>query len=275
DDVMRVRRLTVVLSHVGGQPLLIEKNASVEEARNMVRRWQRFWAVNGADFSALDGPHRVAAMVKETAYGRWLGSVLRGELGRTSDGRTGLELLKATFAKSLLRFVAALVLGTLLGAIARARWLGRQGSVPRALTDSFVVLASLPVLALVVPLAPKASAAGAFLGTMLLVLWQAALVFAHAPRHPDDEEAGFGPQLLQALALVPPAAPLVMSLVLALECLLGLTGMGVELRLALERGDLHAAIAVTLGCAVFAALSMLLCDALQAVIRPREGGAHD
>jgi len=260
EDVMRVRRLTIVLAHVGGQPLIVDKNGSVEQARQVVQQWRRFWAENGADFSALDGPHRVAAMVKETAYGRWLGSVLRGELGRTTDGRLGLVLLRASISGSLLRFAAIAILGTLLGALA-AYWSRRQGSFARLL-DSSIVLAALPVLALLAPLGPRAG----WLATAMLVLWQAALVAAHTPRARLETAPRFSAELLPALALLAPAAPLLLSLVLGLECMLGLHGLGAELRGALERGDLHAAMAVAVGCAVLAAAGMLLSDAAGSVV---------
>ncbi len=51
---------------------------------------------------------------------------------------------------------------------------------------------------------------------------------------------------LVALALLGPAMPFVASTVLGGECALGLPGLGDELKRALVRSDLHAAMAVAL-----------------------------
>lgn len=261
DDVMRVRRLTTVLAHVGGNPWTIERTASVEEARRVARQWQRWWEEHGSDYSPLDGPNRLAAMVKDTAYGRWLASTVRGELGRTSDGRTGLELLRATALGSALRFAAVLSLGTLLGALAAGRVPRLGNRWATALEGSAIAFAGLPALVLLTPLGPGAGTGAALTATLVLALWHAAHVVAHAPR----SDAGLARQLVPALGLVAPRAPLLAGLVLALECLLGLKGLGAELRRALVAQDLHAAMAVSLGCALLAALGILASDALQAV----------
>jgi peptide/nickel transport system permease protein len=265
DDVMRVRRLTTVLAHVGGQPLTIERTASVDEARRVVRQWQGWWEENGADFSSLDGPHRLAAMVKETAYGRWLSSVLRGELGRARDGRSGLDLLRSASGATALRFGLVLGLGTLLGALGAWQAYQRSGALLRVARAALLSLVALPIVALLAALGPASRGATTVLALTLLVAWQAAHVFVLS-RHSDDEPVGFASQLIAALSLLAPAAPLVFSLVTALECVLGLGGLGLELRAALLGRDLHAAMAVALGGALLSALSLLLGDALQAAL---------
>jgi hypothetical protein len=257
-----------VLAHVGGQDLVIERTASVSEARRVVRDWQRFWEENGADFSPLDGPHRLAAMVKETAYGRWLGSMLRGEFGTTRDGGTGLDLLRPTLLPTLLRYLTVVLLGSLLGAVAVWQGLGRPGLLPRLLRAAALLLASVPVLALVRPLGSGSGAAAA--GLAILVLWQAALVMLHAASTPT---VGLLPRFERAFTLVSPGASLFIGVLLALECLLGLRGLGPVLRGALAREDLHAVMAVTLTCALFAASGMLLSDGLQALLRRRQEAA--
>jgi ABC-type dipeptide/oligopeptide/nickel transport system permease component len=80
---------------------------------------------------------------------------------------------------------------------------------------------------------------------------------------------------LVALALLGPAMPFVASTVLGGECALGLPGLGDELKQALVRSDLHAAMAVALCCAVAAAGAALVADGLRALLTPNEASEEE
>ena len=98
-------------------PFVVERGMTPAEARQVVRQWRRFWEDHGPDFTPLDGPHRLTAMVTQTAYGRWLGSVLRGELGRLNDGGSGLDLLREAAPRTLARLGLVPVLAILVAAM--------------------------------------------------------------------------------------------------------------------------------------------------------------
>ena len=87
DDVARVQRLSSVLTHVTELPVACPAEC---ERRGCARRSSilgaTFWELHGSEYSALDGPRRVAATFVETQYGKWLAAVLRGGLGRTQSG---------------------------------------------------------------------------------------------------------------------------------------------------------------------------------------------
>ncbi len=264
DDVRRVRRLTTVLAHVAGQPWTIERGATVNEAARLVRRWQTWWEVEGSDFTALDGPHRVAAMIKDTAYGHWLLSVVRGELGRTSDGRTGVELLRAAAPRTLGAFGGVLLFGTLLGALVASRISLGLADEHGWLGGGAAVLAALPVAVLFA----RSSGVGTFefvLAVALLVLVHAALVVFTSSRS-GASQAGFRAGLLHAVELSVPQAPVLFGTLLAVECALGRGGLGSELRAAVARADLHALMALSLCGAAASLAAILLADAASALL---------
>ncbi|HEV8245783.1 MAG TPA: hypothetical protein VGP93_08440 [Polyangiaceae bacterium] len=263
DDVRRVRSLSAVLSHVANEPWTVDNDASIAETAALVRRWRQWWDEQGGDYTALDGPHRLAAMIKETAYGRWLGSVLRGELGRTNDGRTGLDLVRKAGPPTLLIFGAVLGLGTLLGAFASARLLRLEPRWQRRCPAVALAFASLPAAALLARFGANGGPLRTVSAVVLLVLGHGALLVAARAGREAHAPFGLRSELRDALLWVSPQAPAVASAVLAAECGLGLPGLGPELRAALSRADLDALMAVSLCCAVAALLAMLLGDALR------------
>jgi hypothetical protein len=106
DDVARVQRLNSVLAHITDLSVVCPPDASVADARTVVDLWRDFWELHGSEYSALDGPRRLAATFVETQYGKWLAAVLRGGLGRTRSGQRALDLVTQGLATtSFLLFV--------------------------------------------------------------------------------------------------------------------------------------------------------------------------
>src|SRR6478752_6528151 len=75
-DIARVARLHSVLMHVTARGDALPREPSLDDARRAVRQWQALWLEEGADFSVLEGPRRVAALVTETQFGKWLAEAL-------------------------------------------------------------------------------------------------------------------------------------------------------------------------------------------------------
>jgi hypothetical protein len=85
-DVERVSRLHSVLMHVTGRGTPLSRSPTSAEAARAVESWQHLWLEEGADYSVLEGPRRVAALVTETQYGKWLAQAFLWRLGRAQDG---------------------------------------------------------------------------------------------------------------------------------------------------------------------------------------------
>jgi len=85
-DVGRVARLHSVLVHITGRGEPLPREPSVEEARRAVQRWQALWLEEGAELSVLEGPRRVAALVTETQFGKWLAQAVLWKMGSAQDG---------------------------------------------------------------------------------------------------------------------------------------------------------------------------------------------
>jgi ABC-type dipeptide/oligopeptide/nickel transport system permease component len=270
DDVRRTRRLTSVLAHVADQPFVVDRAMTPAEARRVVRQWRRFWEDHGADFTPLDGPHRLTAMVTQTAYGRWLASVLRGEFGRLNDGGTGLDLLREAAPRTLPRLGLVPVLAALIAAAFAASIWKAAPTLSLPLLLAGLGLAGVPMLALLL----HQQAAGAGVLVVLLGLSQGTALGLSAASRSRSLEAqqalGLRGAALVALALLGPAMPFVASTVIGGECALGLPGLGDELKRALVRSDLHAAMAVALCCALGAAVTALLADGLRALLSTSE-----
>jgi hypothetical protein len=268
DDVRRARRLTSVLAHVADQPFVVERTMTPEEARLVVRQWRRFWEDHGADFTPLDGPHRVTAMVTQTAYGRWLASVLRGELGRLNDGGTGLELLREAAPSTLPRLGLVPLFAVLIAAAFAASLWKAPSPLTLLLLAVGLALAGIPILALLLDL----RGAG-WLVSLLALSQGVGMGLSAANRSRTLEEGaplGLRGATLVALALLGPAMPFIASSVLGAECALGLPGLGDELSLALARSDLHAAMAVALCSGLAAAVTALVADTVRTLLTPAE-----
>jgi hypothetical protein len=148
-DVARVERLHPVLMHVTGRGQALPREPSVERATAAVESWQQLWLEEGADYSVLEGPRRVAALVTETQCGKWLAQAFLWRLGRADDGsvvwRRVLSALGPSAVHILLLLVAALAV-----AAGSALLAGTEGAFERArarvaLTSASLV-ASYPVV---------------------------------------------------------------------------------------------------------------------------------
>jgi len=121
DDVARVARLHPVLMHVTGRGQALPRSPSVADAELAVERWQALWLEEGADYTVLEGPRRVAALVTETQFGKWLAQAFLWRLGRARDGSQVWPLVLERVPASMLHVLGLLLLA--LGvAAATALW---------------------------------------------------------------------------------------------------------------------------------------------------------
>jgi peptide/nickel transport system permease protein len=85
-DVERVARLHPVLMHVTRRGIALPREPTVAEAGDAARKWRELWLQEGADYTVLEGPRRIAALVTETQYGKWLAHAVLWKLGTTRQG---------------------------------------------------------------------------------------------------------------------------------------------------------------------------------------------
>jgi hypothetical protein len=149
EDVARVARLQPVLMHVTARGQDLPRAPSVADAARAIEGWQALWLQESADYTVLEGPRRVAALVTETQFGKWLAQAFLWKLGRARDGQGVLELVSSALPTSAVHVLALLVLA--LAAAAASALVDRsQGLWQRALTrvsaTSASLVASYPVV---------------------------------------------------------------------------------------------------------------------------------
>ena len=148
-DVARVVRLHSVLMHITGRGEPLSPSPSVDEAARAVEHWQALWLSEGADYSVLEGPRRVAALVTETQYGKWLAQAFLWKLGRARDGSPVAALVLAALPGSVLRVLLLLLLA--LAAAAGSTLSNRSAGLfermrTRVAATSASLVASYPVV---------------------------------------------------------------------------------------------------------------------------------
>jgi peptide/nickel transport system permease protein len=148
-DVARVSRLQPVLLHVTNRGSPLSSSPTQEEVVRAVEGWQRLWLEEGADYTVLEGPRRVASFVAETQFGKWLAQARLWQLGRTAEGARVYPLVAAALPVSalhvllLLAAVVAVAAGSALGA--GTEGLAERASA-RARTAAASLVASYPVV---------------------------------------------------------------------------------------------------------------------------------
>jgi peptide/nickel transport system permease protein len=148
-DVARVARLHPVLMHVTSRGNALSRTPNVAETVRAVESWQRLWLEEGADYTVLDGPKRVAALVTETQYGKWLAQAFMWKLGRAQDGSSVQARVLAVLPRSAAH-VLLLLLVALAAAALSTGWSRAEGRVERArariATAAASLVASYPVV---------------------------------------------------------------------------------------------------------------------------------
>jgi ABC-type dipeptide/oligopeptide/nickel transport system permease component len=265
-DVGRVQRLSSVLSHVTGAPALLPADASIAQARRAAEIWRDFWALHGSEYSALNGPRRLAATFAETQYGKWLADVLRGGLGRTRGGETALSLIERDLPTTLLLLLVGLGGGFSL-AVAWTRFERRASTLTSRYASVIVgtALAAIPCATFARLL--SATDAGYVSAAGLVMLTTAAWVSRHLSRS-TLRPARISPISAAFSVSAPLGAtypPFVLSAIVLVELMFHLPGLGAAAARALGNGDVNAWMAASLALA----LATLLLRQAADLLRPR------
>jgi hypothetical protein len=148
-DVARVARLHPVLMHITGRGEALSRAPTLGEAAKAARRWQELWLQEGADYSVLEGPRRVAALVTETQYAKWLAQAFLWKLGSAGDGSSVSSVVLDALPGSALHVLLLQLLA--IGIAAASTLVDRSGGLwlrvrARVAATSASLVASYPML---------------------------------------------------------------------------------------------------------------------------------
>lgn len=277
--VERNRRLLRMAAHVTNKrEWTIAAGATRGDANLQVRRWRAWWQLNRSDFISFDGLDQLTAMVLETEYGQWvLAFFTRSVLTKLSSAAGVTVLLVLTVVAAAWLGASAMVLVS--------EWVGP--GIARHLAHLLLIASAALPATLIAPLKLELG-----LAVFALTLVNAALASRHvqgelgSARHRDvnQYELALGlpnwvraRRLLRAAssslaALLPSAAPLVLTQVFVVERALAVRGLSQTTLEALSRESLPELMGLVLVCAVLVSLLQVVGDlllwALDARARP-------
>jgi len=291
EDVERVARVTALLEPLASACAAVPSDATVAAARAAAARCQRWWSASGTDYVELDGPSRMAAMIGETRYGKWLSDAAWFGLGSNADGNQVLaELLRRGRWTGLLLLagvLGGLGAGALLGSLSAARG---PGPGDFAVTALAVLTAATPgaVLAvwLLTPAGPAlrglaAAAAMVLPGMALLSRHQRVLARRALREEPTRTLIAFGAGPLRlarvhlrqsstaAAALLGSDLPVLLTAAFVVERAAGIEGLGPATAAAVAHRDLAWLMAVALVTSGLVALAQIVSDELLGALDPR------
>jgi len=234
-----------------GASFPLPQNPSVLDAARVAVAWQDWRFDHGADFVTLDGPGRLAAMVLQTRYFRFLASVPRSVRGDDPSGSERLAEVAARARTSLPLALLALALGVAASTLL-TRWLARHERFDRRFVAGATLVAALPLAAL----GRRATALGTAGVVAALALGLTALLVLelHAPRRRHA-------RLRRAVARAGTLLPLTLGTIIGAEAVLG-RGLGALASNALSHSDLEALLWIAAALSVTGGLAILLPDAL-------------
>jgi hypothetical protein len=263
-DVARVERLAPLLRHATGTDLHLTAKPTVGEAAALAARWRHWARENAMDFTTLDGPGRLTAVVTETRYFRWLETLLdaqrHGDELVQSRGALILGEAVRSLSFAVLALVAGIVVGSLVGmrVVARAR-------LKVALDGATLLFACVPIAFL----ASRVSDLGRSVVVAVLALAVVAFVSHDAASEPMP--ARYRAVVWRACVHTGPLLSSAVTGLLAAEALAGI-GFGARIRRDLQAGDLDslmmAALPIAIGGLVASTVSVAA-----AVYRPSSEGA--
>jgi hypothetical protein len=126
-ELERTRILVGVAAHVTGKDDVIERGATLTEARACVGRWRAFWSVYESDFTTFDGLGRVLATVRRTRYGRAAAEIASSFVDPSDDDLSRRRSLSSALLETAYRLAGIVGGGFVLALVAALT--SRRGSV--------------------------------------------------------------------------------------------------------------------------------------------------
>jgi ABC-type dipeptide/oligopeptide/nickel transport system permease component len=285
-EVAKAARLIEAASHATGRDDRIAVDATPQEMRRCIARWQEWWLSQRADYVSLVGTDRITALLVETQYGHWALQAVTLRLGAGNDGApvvdTIINLGRLTLARALCALVVAYMIAIPAGLISAFRLRSRVASLARPTGILITGIASL----LATPLLPYVSSSLRQLFTVAVcsfwLVWPIsrsirlnALIFLKSGASVTARAKGLSDlQLIRRHMLAHCLAPslgsatadlaLLLSAVCTSEIWLGLRGIGPTLLQALAHRDLPFLMAFALASAICVMLMNIATDLMSA-----------
>ncbi len=299
DGLPVARRLSLLLSHVTGLPWAIGENASLEQSRALVVRWQTWWTLNQSDYVDFDGPERALAMVTETQYGKWATEAGRTRFGTTASGQPVLDVLleRAGVTLWLLAsawfggYTAGIWLGLLAVGLRKSPWslAAPRRWQKRALLLLVVAFVALPSAVLASAFAPARGTVHPVRAAWLMAAIAGAIVARYqesASREALRREAtrtllAYGASDLRAalrtfrgagssaVSLLGVDLPALLTAAFVVERCFGLPGLSEPTLEAILVGDVAWLMALVVAATLFGALAQIMSEALLMRLDPR------
>jgi hypothetical protein len=281
EDVPRVVRLGTAITRLSGESLGLPDKPSRSQARALATRLRRNFDRNGAKFSELDRLESLTAHVTQTEFGVWWVQTLR-EL-RGIDAPIVFSALSRAFWSSApllsVAFVGAFVVGPLCAGLLQ---LALLRSLRETLHGRSRLIANMACATFIPVFCLHGPGWSPLLETLLLLtatLASASVLSSHLAGRADWRSGALllrrslGKQLLSIGAglaftlptLLPLVAGEVFLWVACLELSSGRDGLFPWTMNALERGDLHALLALSLLSWISIAIVQTLSNAVLAV----------
>ncbi len=249
EDVKRVERVAPVLAHVTGVALALPANPTIGATNELVTRWHDWEFDHGPDFATLDGPGRLAAIVMQTRYFRFLASARRAITGDDPDSAARLKHALALARETVPRVLVAL--GLAIGLVFGLIRFREKRELSRTLT--VVVATSLAALPLS-GLAVRAAGIGNVALVVLLGLGLGALLFLELDGVPPGQS-----RPRRVLGRAGTLLPLALAAELAAEATAD-RGLGALARRAVEGGELETLMWIALLLSATGCLGILVQD---------------
>ena len=290
-DVKRATRMAAAASRITGEPWKVPKDASVDQARAVVRTWQRWWVKHRSDYVTFDGAGRALAMVSETQYAHWATDAVQNRLGTTASDERVLDVLVRRGPLTLWLLAVGLFAGFALGMLVGVAGAARARRGVDTLTSAVAVgIAALPIAALSAWAAPaQGSGARYFTAALLMTLAAAALTSRYqraSSRVAMDQEYSrtarafgaspwrlarwtFRASSVASISLMGAHLAQLLTVAFVIEHALGLDGLAATTLRAIVAKDLAWLMALSLVIATALALVQITSDALLAALDPR------
>lgn len=239
-DAVRAGRLLATLARVTGLPWLLPDASSPEDARALVERWRRWWALHESEYTVVRGPSRWSAMLKQTRLSQWVSLATRFSFGMTKDHREVLDVLRHCVPRS-----ATILIGSFAGCLAALslsgwRHRGLAGSPLRRAVHW--ALTSIPHVSLIAGFAVLLRSHSLWTTTLVafvIIALLAPVSGAGGDKSLSLQQTDIASHLAYVWRFADHTWPLLLTFVFLLENAFCIDGIGKECVSAFRNRDLH------------------------------------
>lgn len=293
-DVPALALLTQLAHHATGRGSVIAETDDAARVAEVLEEWRAWWYARDTDYVVLTGTERVTATVGETRYGKWLGRIARGDLGKSAqDGQPVARKLGDRVPVTVTLALLGLLLGFGAGVPAGVAFAWRRGRVSDvAFATVTTLLYSAPVFLVAALLALFGTGLGSGLALGAVALGAGTFGIVSRQQRASMLEVlstdwirtarakGVGAfrllvvhalrnALAPTISLAGTQLPLLLGGAFVVEAVFSLKGLGYETLRAVETHDAPELVATLLVVSTVTTVGLALSDLAQGVLDPR------